>query len=478
MNALNMNSSRLRMLIASLFRFLFMLACTIGLLFSNDALAQKKKKKKKSSNNKTEVTTTKAKLVTFPLNLTEYYFENVRILQMPSNSDLVLAKIYITGGIQHYSLEEEGIELLCLKTVMQGSTKTRNKQLLDELLEKYAAKVEVFSGYDYSVVSFLCLKQYFSEVLDIVMERLTSPAFSASEFYEIRDAYMVELTQKENDPWEKHRKLSLRNYFKDTPYQVNPLGSYQALFNFSHEGANYFYSQLLAQKRLFITFVGDMPAQEVALLFHQYLKNLPVEIATPQKSLRFYPYPQPSGTLELLENSSISYVNAIFNAPKPGSLDAFALEIALAVLNERLQQKLQWQKGFLNEVYCGYAEFSIPFASIRFSTKVPSPAIKAVIEELVKIKSEGIAIEELEIKKQFFLSQYHQKLFRIETRAETIGKAAFHYSWKEDIKSVQKVQSITNAHILTVLQKYMKNIQWYFLGDVSKIGKGIFEKPF
>lgn len=461
-----------------LLRIIFLLGCALGLLFSQDAFAQKKKKKKKSSSKKTAVANTKAKSATFPLNLTEYYFENVRILQMPSNSDLVLAKIYITGGIQHYSLEEEGIELLCLKAVIQGSTKTRNKQLLDELLEKYAAKIEVYSGYDYSVVSLLCLKQYFSEVLDIVMERLTSPAFSASEFYEIRDAYMVELTQKENDPWDKLRKLSLSKYFKDTPYQVNPLGSYQALFNFSHEGANYFYSQLLAQKRIFITFVGDMPAQEVAILFHQYLKNLPVEITTTQKSLRFYPPMQPTGTLEPLDNTSLNYVNAVFNAPKPGSLDAFALEIALAVLNERLQQKLQWQKGFLNEVYCGYAEFSIPFASIRFSTKVPSPAIKAVIEELTKMKTEGISTEELEIKKQFFLSQYHQKLFRVETRAETIGKAAFHYSWKEELKSVQKVQSITNAQVLAVLQKYMKNIQWYFLGDVSKIGKGIFEKPF
>lgn len=408
-------------------------------------------------------------------NVSDYTFEGIRILQAPNHSELVVAKIYITGGIQFYDKQEEGIELLALKLAVQGSSKNYSKNYLDERLEKLGAQVDVLSGYDYSVITLTCLKEHFFESLQVLMERILNPKLSLSEFYEIRDQYMTQVLEQEKNPWEQLRNWSLSQYFQGTSWAVNPLGTYQSLFSFTNEGVNLFYQNLLAKKRIYITVVGKIPADELAIQFHQFLKHLPEESPAIKVVQKPNIYTQSNVHFQKREGN-ISYINGIFSAPKPGSLDAFALQIALSILNERLQTKLLLQKGFLLEAFCGYAEFSNPIANIRFSTQLPGPAVKMVMEELQKLKLEGVTEQELHQKKQFFLTQYYKKLANSETYASIIGNAAFHYSWKEEQKSAQKVESITNQNILAVLQKYLKNIQWYYLGDTGKIGKGAFEK--
>ncbi len=408
-------------------------------------------------------------------NVSDYIFEGIRILRVASINELVVAKIYITGGIQFYEKEEEGIELLALKLALRGSSKNHSKEYLDERLEKLGSRTEVFSAYDYSVITLYSLREHFSESLQILMERILNPKFGLAEFYEIRDRYMMELLEQEKNPWEQLRNWSLSDYFQGSSWSVNPLGSYQSLFTFSNDGVNLFYQNLLAQNRIYIVVVGKIPVDELAVLFQQYLKNLPKESPAIKVTNKPMVYTNSDVHFQKKEGN-ISYINGIFNAPKPGSLDAFALQIALSILNERLQTKLVLQKGFLLEAFCGYAEFSNPIANIRFSTQLPAPAIKAVIDELKKLKLEGVTEQELHQKKQFFLTQYYKKLTTSESQAEIIGNAAFHYSWKEELKSSKKVETITNQHILSVLQKYLKNIQWYYLGDTGKIGKGVFEK--
>lgn len=408
-------------------------------------------------------------------NVSEYTFEGIRILQAPNHSDLVVAKIYITGGIQFYEKEEEGIELLALKLAVNGSSKNYHKDFLDERLERMGSFVEVYSGYDYSVITLTTLKENFSESLQLLMERILYPKFSLSEFYEIRDQYMTEVLEQEKNPWEQLRNWSLGHYFQGTSWAVNPLGSYQSLFSFTNEGVNLFYQNLLAKRRIYITVVGKIQSDELAIQFHQFLKNLPEE--SPALKVTSKPNVYTSSSVQFQKKEgNINYINGIFSAPRHGTLDAYALQIVLSILNERLQNKLVLQKGFLLEAFCGYSEFSNPIANIRFSTLLPGPAIKAVMEELKKIKLEGVTEDELHQKKQYFLTQYYKKLSNSESKASIIGNAAFHYSWKEELKSAQKVQSINNQNILTVLQKYMKNIQWYYLGDTNKIGKGAFEK--
>lgn len=438
----------------------------ISLLSSGCGFSQKNQKSKNTNKNK---------FVHSFLNVSEYTFEGIRILQAPNHSDLVVAKIYITGGIQFYEKEEEGIELLALKLAVKGSSKNYSKEYLDERLEKLGTQIEVFSGYDYSVITLICLKQNFSESLQLLMERVLYPKFSLSEFYEIRDQYMTKVLEQEKNPWEQLRNWSLSHYFQGTSWAINPLGSYQSLFSFTNEGVNVFYQNLLAKKRIYITVIGKIPADELAIQFHQFLKDLPEESPALKVLQKPNVYSSPNVYFQKKEGN-INYVNGIFAAPKPGSLDAFALQIALSILSERLQSKLLLQKGFLLEAFCGYAEFSNPIANIRFSTQLPGPAIKAVLEELQKLKLEGVTEQELHQKKQFFLTQYYKKLSESESYASIIGNAAFHYSWKEEQKSAQKVESITNQNILSVLQKYLKNIQWYYLGDTGKIGKGAFEK--
>ncbi len=428
-----------------------------------------------SQKNQKSKNTPKNKLENQLLNVSDYTFEGLRILQAPNHSELVVAKIYITGGIQFYEKEEEGIELLALKLAVKGSSKNYSKDFLEERLERLGAQIDVFSGYDYSVITLTCLKQNFSESLQLLMERILYPKFSLSEFYEIRDQYMTQVLEQEKNPWEQLRNWSLSHFFQGTSWAVNPLGTYQSLFSFTNDGVNLFYQNLLTKKRIYITVVGKIPADELAIQFYQFLKNLPDE----RPALKVIQKPNlytNSNVQFQKKEGNINYINGIFSAPKPGSLDAFALQIALSILNERLQTKLLLQKGFLLEAFCGYAEFSNPIANIRFSTQLPGPAIKSVMEELQKLKLEGVTEQELHQKKQFFLTQYYKKLANSESYASIIGNAAFHYSWKEEQKSAQKVESITNQNIVTVLQKYFKNIQWYYLGDTGKIGKGAFEK--
>lgn len=407
--------------------------------------------------------------------VSDYSYEGIRILQAYHPTDLIVTQIYITGGIQFYDKEEEGIELLALKLAINGSSKNFSKQYLDEQLEKLGSQIKVFSGYDYSVITLICLKENFLESLQILMERLINPKFSLSEFYEIRDQYMAQRLEQEKNPWEQLRNWSFSQYFEGTSWALNPLGSYQSLFSFTNEGVNLFYQNLLAKKRIYITIVGKLKPEEVAIHFHRFFKNLPDE--TPVQKSNQKPVIYNTSNVQFQKkDGKISYINGIFSAPKPGTLDAIALQLALSILNERMQTKLIIHKGFLLEAFCGYAEFSNPIANLRFSTQLPGPAIRAVMDELYKLKTDGVTSQELHQKKQFFITQFYQKLANSETYAEMIGKAVFHYSWKDELKSIQKIETITNATILSVLQKYLKNIQWYFLGDTGKIGKGAFEK--
>ena len=173
----------------------------------------------------------------------------------------------------------------------------------------------------------------------------------------------------------------------------------------------------------------------------------------------------------------MAFVRGMFLGPKAGTDEFLAMQVGLSILNDKMNTELK-QKGYVQTIETGLADFRNSFCTITYSTALPNPTAKVIYDLVHASLISGFTEVELNDKKSVVLTRYYESLASSEGRASRMGHAAAQENYKSETEFEKKIKNMNLILINVTYKKYLKNIQWYILGNTGKIGRGIFEKNF
>ena len=337
-----------------------------------------------------------------------------------------------------------------------GGTKNKTGDQIDEELENVAASVESQIGETNGQVSFSALKENTDEVLGVFKDVLTSPEFREDKIELAKTGLRSSISRRNDDPHGiAAREFDSLVYGRDTPYGWRM--EYATVDRIARADLIAFYKRYFFPANIMLAVQGDfaIPDMKAKLekLFASWNESQPPVPAFPKVTAK----PAPGVFLA----TKTDLTQTFFEMGHLGGIlrdkDYPALEVMGDILGggfrSRLFQRVRTQMGDAYNIFAGWgANYDHPgIFQISGSTKSISTAesLKAVEEEVEKVRTTEVSDQELETAKQTVLNSF---VFNFDTKSKTLNRLLIYeyYGYPKDfIYQYQKgVQAVTKADIL------------------------------
>jgi zinc protease len=408
-----------------------------------------------------EIQIPKIEETTLPNGMKIYLLENHEL-------PLVRGTALIRTGNLFDPADKVGLATVAGEVIRSGGTASKTGDQLDEQLENIAASVESSIEESFGRVTFSTLKERTDEVLGVFHDVITAPAFREDKI-ELSKSQIASSIQRRNDDAHgiAQREFTDLVYGKNTPYgwQIE----YATVDNIKRGDVVSFYQRYFFPANIILAVQGDFSAPEMkakleALFGSWNYQQPPVP-----------PFPkvdnQPKPGIYLATKTDVTQSNIVMGqlGGQQNDKDYAALDVMADILGgsfeSRLFVKVRTRLGYAYEIGASWAaNFDHPgLFEISGSTKSPSTAdtLKAVEEEVRRMRTEPVTAEELETAKQTVLNGF---IFNFDTRAKTLNRLLTYryYGYPDDfIFQYQKaVSGVTAADILRVAKQYIDPTQF------------------
>lgn len=342
------------------------------------------------------------------------------------------------------------------RVMRTGGTQSKTGDELDELLENIAATVESNIGETSGSVSFSALKENTDEVLAIFHDVLTAPAFRQDKV-ELEKTQLRSAISRRNDNAGSVAGREFANlvYGKDTPYgwQIE----YATVNNIQRDDLVAFYRRYFFPSNILLAVWGDFDAADMKAKLEQLFggwnyRQPPVppfpDVRT-QAAPGIYIARKDDVTQTFI---TVGHLGGELRDPRYPALEVMA-DILGGGFRSRLMQRVRTQLGYAYSIGAGWgANYNHP-GLFRVSGSVRSPVtaetIKAVREEIERLRTQEVSDEELETSRQ---SALNSLVFAFDTKAKTLGRLLNYeyYGYPRDfIQQYQKaLAAVTKADVL------------------------------
>lgn len=361
-------------------------------------------------------------------------------------------------------------------SMLRSGTKNYTKEQIDELIDQLGTTIYTFS----SGIYLSTLKRYLGESVKLLSEILLNTTFDNNqEFQKLIKQNITNIKISEKDPKiisERVRKILY--YGKNHPY--GEYESYESLKKITIQDLKNFYKTYIKPNISYLVFIGDITKNEAKKLVNQYFStwekgNVPIE--------KYIVSPLPKKLeINLINLSSITQSNIIIGGPinfKKSSSDYFAGFLANSILGGGTQsylfQNLRERHGYTYGAYSKIEDnkYIGSFSAIaQVKSEVTNNAIIEFINELQRITSKSVSLEDLNIKKKEITGQFILGLENPKTIADfTINELIENLPKKFYQNYLNNLQKVGFLEIMLASKKYilLQNARIIIIGEVKKI---------
>ena len=394
--------------------------------------------------------------VTLPNGMRVYLLENHSI-------PLVRGLALVRTGNLFDPPDKVGLATMTGMVLRTGGTTSKTGDQLDEQLENVAASVETNIGESIGTVSFSALTGNTAEVLAVVKDVLTNPAFREEKVQLAKHEIRSGIARRNDDPQGiATREFDSLLYGRDTPYGWQM--QYATVDRIQRADLQDFYRRYFFPANIMFAVQGDFSAPamkaQIEALFADWKTTQPPVPPFPAVSSATSP-----GTY-LVTKPDVTQTT-FYLGQRGGMLsdkDYPALEVMADILGggfqSRLFRRVRTQLGYAYGISAHWgANYDHPgLFAVEGSTKSLSTteAIQAASEEIGKLRTGEVTQAELELAKNTVLNSW---VFRFDTPAKTLNRLLtyeyFGYP-KDFIYRYQKaIEAVTRADISRVAKQYL-----------------------
>lgn len=403
--------------------------------------------------------------------VTEMNISGVQVIFKSAENDVVALKLFIKGGAANLTSETAGIENFALQVATTGGTKKFPKEKYNTILEKYGSSITSSSKNDFSTLSLRCVRENFAATWELFEDVILNPAFDENEVNLTREKLISAIKTEDTNPDALIRKEMVKWYFEGHPYANRWIGTTQNIEKFTTEELSNYYKQLMEKSRMLLVVVGRLDKKDFEKKVKRLFDKIPkgnyndTSLPVPPKSLQ-------SDYTIIEKPLPTNYIMGQYLLPNMNQPDYYAALLAHSILRDRMFEEIRTKRNLSYAPAADMITEKTTTGFIYVSTTDPDSAIKVMLGELAKLKTETISEKEMKNHKMRFITM---DFMRQETNAMQGGALAaaqlYTGSWKNAAKLVELIDRVTPEEIKTMANKYITNLNFVYVGKKKKVNE-------
>ena len=361
------------------------------------------------------------------------YFCIAVFAALPARAAVDIQTVTSDGGFTAWLVEDHSIPFVALELRFKGGTsldqpdKSGAINLMVGLLEEGSGDMDArafaratetlaasfgFDHYDDAVtVSARFLTENRDQALDLLRTALTEPRFDEDAIERVRAQVLSGIRSDLKDP----RAIARRNFetvmYGDHPYGQPESGTIETVSALTRDDLIAAHRGALAKDRVHISAVGDIDADQLAVLMDRLLGGLPetgVPLAGPADlnfpgGVTVVPFDTPQ-SVALFGQKGI-------DRDDPDFFPAFVLDLILGggSFESRLMQEVREKRGLTYGVYTYLADKDQAktwMGSVASANDRVAEAVQVIRDEWARLAEEGVTQQELDDAKTYLTGAY------------------------------------------------------------------------
>ncbi len=377
----------------------------------------------------------------------------------------VTFQVWYKVGSYYESFGKTGISHL-LEHMMFKGTKKHPPGEFSKIVSRNGGQENAFTSRDYTAY----FENWAADRLEISMElesdRMVNLLLDPQEFEREKRVVMEERRLRtEDDPTSLLVEDVYAAAFKAHPYHWPVIGWMKDIESITLEDLKRHYKTFYAPNNAVLVVVGDVRAEEVFKLAERYFGSIPPAEHIPEFS---YSEPPQRGERRVVVKSTeakLPFIFGGFHVPNAGTGEEYALKVLAVILgggrSSRLYRRLVFKEK--KALYAG-AYYSSKtkdpslfcfYAALQDGVS-PEEAEGIIMQEIERIKKEGVSPEELEKAKNQIEADFIYGLDSNFYRAMNIGiLETVGLGWRYLNTYVDNIRKVTAGDVVEAAKRYL-----------------------
>ena len=395
-----------------------------------------------------------------------YTLDNgLRIIHLPSDSQVVYCGYQINAGTRNEEPGEEGLAHFCEHVTFKGTERRKAWHILN-CLESVGGDLNAYTNKEGTVYYSAILKEHIARAVDLLSDIVFHSVYPQTEIDKEVEVICDEIESYNDSPAELIYDEFENILFKGSPLGHNILGTAEQVRAFKTEDALRFTQKLYRPDNAIFFAYGDIDFKKLVRLLQRALADDESVVKLAEEKLpKNYP-PVGDGiagqTIVMQKNTHQAHVmigTRAYDVNDDRRMPLYLLNNMLGGpgMNAKLNLALREHNGLVYTVestmvaYGDTGTWSIYFGCDEHDVK---RCLRLVRKELDKFMQEPLSDAQLKAAKKQIKGQIGVACDNRENFALDFGKSFLHYGWEKNVDRLyEQVDEITAAQIQAVAQE-------------------------
>jgi zinc protease len=391
---------------------------------------------------------------------------------------MVTFNLLIEAGSRFENAGREGTANLAARLLTYG-TRTRTATQISEALDFIGATLSAACDEETATVSLTVLKKDLQTGLELFTDVLTASTFPQAEIDRQKQSVIASIRAKQEEPGEIAQEKFREALFRDSAYGRPVEGTSESVERVDRGALLQFYEQYYRPNRAILAVVGDVSHEEILGLLQKLSRSWERRNSPSQPP----PTPSPAAAAVIRVNKDLTQANILIGhdgVPR-NHPDYYAIQVMNYILggggfSSRLMDSIRNERGLAYSVYSAFDtdKYAGSF-QLAMQTKNESAgeAIRVAMEEIRKIREQGVTQEELQAAKDYLTGSFplrfdsNRRVGAFLTQMEYFGLGLDYMERYADL-----IRGISREEVLRVAQSRLQPDKWIVVvvADQSKAG--------
>jgi zinc protease len=336
---------------------------------------------------------------------------------------MVTLSLLIEAGSRLEPAGSEGLANLTAELLTYG-TKNRTALQISDTLDFLGATLSTGCSEEVATVSMTLLKKDLDAGLQLLAEILTASIFPPEEIDRQKQSIVAAIRAQEEQPGHIAEVKFMEALFPKSPYGRPVEGTEESIRRVAREGLIEFYEKYYRPNRAILTAVGDVSEQEIVGRLGQAFRSWEKGAAPAEASS----LPAAGTATYIKVNKDLTQANIIIGhegVPRSHP-DYYAIQVMNYILggggfSSRLTDSIRNERGLAYSVYSAFQpeKYAGSFeVAMQTRNESAGEAIRLVIQEIRRIREEGVTEEEIGAAKDYLIGSFP---LRLDTNRKVAG---------------------------------------------------------
>jgi zinc protease len=396
------------------------------------------------------------------------------IHRFATTSEIVVANLYLLGGLRQVTLANAGIELLLLEASEQG-TRTYGRDRLRRAMAKLGTGIALGANEDWTSIGVRATRATFDSTWKIFASRIMEPLLDSADVELVRSRLLAGVRQRQDSPDALVEFLADSFAFAGHPYALPVSGTEQSLSRITLADLRRYHAEQVVKSRMLLVVVGNVPRARVERLVTQTLGRL--NAGTYRWTLPDTLPRSKAAAFTVDRRLPTNYILGQYSGPPAGTKDYQALRVATAVLSGQLFGEIRSRRNLTYAVDAPFVERAVASGGLYVSTASPDVTLTVMRQELEALKGGYVDRDALERLIQQFITEYFMQNETAAEQADFLARAQLYQgSYRATERFTEDLRSITPEDIRRAAQRYMRDVRFVYLGDASRAPVRVMER--